>query len=801
MRPRRYLIGVVALLLVSSASLVGCSNDASTSRMPSEGEASDASASNGAVDGSENSPDEASSPRTDGSRRSDGSGVLADGRTVADGSDDDTEGAGGEPANDGDINEDGSTNRSDGGATDTSSGATDTSSSGGSADDTSSGGGSSSDTTSGGAGNDTSSGDGSSSDTTSSGAGNDTSSGDGSSSDTTSGGATDTGMVDARDTISSTDTGSSLTCSGNLTPCNGSCVDTYTNRNHCGGCGVTCSSKERCINGSCECPRYHKSCNGSCVPINTDPDNCGDCGNTCSSQEVCSAGQCESECLTGRKPCGQTCVDLDTDAQNCGQCGRTCPSGQGCVNGSCVTQVSTSGTPSKCKGGGPPIEVGFSIRGDKCLGNVAQKTFRWGICSCQRTDFKNKLYTDAFTSTRAPYQKGGFGGGVGSNGYIEIGNEAEINGALWTDSSRGIKGTNKMTIEQELHSGGPVTFDNTTNVNGDAYLEGNVRGKGTINFNQTLYLDGNASITNSTTNYATLKRQDVDVDTVCKRCQSSNGIPIGDIVDQHDQGSNDNQIIGLDSGALNQPGGKRRLELPCGEYYLSNIDTQYKTTIVVTGRTALYIGGEVNSKNDYVIKPTKSAELDLFVEGDVNLMNKAQFGSLAYPASMRAYVGGSQGVYLGNKAKVGAFFYARPGSVRAQNKMRVYGGLYVEKLRAKNDVEIHYDRAVLQAGKDCPEPRPAPDPSSDAGTDTGLDAGSGNDTSSTDTNGGDGSTCKDEGRGCGSDSECCSPLVCTSGECALTSCTPLDYRCSSDAECCSEVCESTGNGYSLCISG
>jgi hypothetical protein len=746
-----------------------------------------------------------------------------DGNDGGDGSPDST---------DTDVPEDATTDSNANGSLDGTTSAPDGTTDVGGERDTSTGGGTTSDTSTGGGNtSDASTGDGTTRDATSGGgkprdtSGVDSSDGGAGATDVSDGGLdgstaptdTSTRGGDARDGSTSLDTGATLTCSGNLTPCNGSCVDTYTNRNHCGTCSVSCSGQERCINGSCECPRYQKRCGGSCVPINTDPDHCGGCGTICSSQEVCSAGKCVNDdgCLPGLSQCGRTCVDTDSDEQNCGGCGSTCPTGKGCVDGSCVQQVSLkNASPSKCIGGGPPIEVGFTSNEEQCLGNVAKRTFRWALCSCSSLTFGNKLVTDAFDSTVAPYQKGGFGGGLGSNGYVELGNDTDIDGAVWTASSRGLKATNKLDVSQELHSGGRVVFENKTTLRGDAYVEGDVAGQGTVRFQSTLHLDRNASITGPNIRYNTLKRRDVDVPTVCKRCKSSNRIPVGGIVRRHDDGNNDNGVVGLNPDALKRPGGKRSLRLPCGEYYLSEIDTQNKISIVVTGQTALYIGGDLVARNDITIRPTPSAELDLFVAGNVRLANKANVGAASHPASTRVYVGGSTGMTFGNDALLGGFFYVDPGRLKAKNKMELFGGMYARRIRAKNDVRVHYDRAVLKAGQQCPTPRPG---SGNSGGDVGVDGGTSgvdgglsdagtvdtggvSDTGTTDTSGGGGSTCSDEGRTCSVDSDCCAPLVCDNGECAVTSCTPLDYKCASDSECCSERCEPTGNGYSLCIS-
>lgn len=77
------------------------------------------------------------------------------------------------------------------------------------------------------------------------------------------------------------------------TCCGGSCVDTSTNPNHCGGCGSDCWSNgsgygSSCFNGAC-C----EYCDGSeCVDLLTNRDHCGYCWSPCSTDEECVGGAC-----------------------------------------------------------------------------------------------------------------------------------------------------------------------------------------------------------------------------------------------------------------------------------------------------------------------------------------------------------------------------------------------------------------------------------------------------------------------------------------------------------------------------
>ncbi len=124
-------------------------------------------------------------------------------------------------------------------------------------------------------------------------------------------------------------------CPPGLTFCNGKCVDTSTDENHCGACNNVCSAGEFCISGVCtpvggaacgnevceggencnNCPDDCGECPGECGDGTCDPDQGEDC-NTCPDD----CGECPGEC--GDETCdpdqGEDCGNCPDD---CGPCG------------------------------------------------------------------------------------------------------------------------------------------------------------------------------------------------------------------------------------------------------------------------------------------------------------------------------------------------------------------------------------------------------------------------------------------------------------------------------------------------
>ena len=87
-------------------------------------------------------------------------------------------------------------------------------------------------------------------------------------------------------------------CPGTTRACNGECVDTQTDQNHCGRCNFSCGATG------------FVCCGGSCTNLQSDDANCGACGNACDSRtQVCREGQCRDICSLNQPPWRNRCDD------------------------------------------------------------------------------------------------------------------------------------------------------------------------------------------------------------------------------------------------------------------------------------------------------------------------------------------------------------------------------------------------------------------------------------------------------------------------------------------------------------
>ncbi|TNF23718.1 MAG: hypothetical protein EP329_26805 [Deltaproteobacteria bacterium] len=485
------------------------------------------------------------------------------------------------------------------------------------------------------------------------------------------------------------------------------------------------------------CPLYHRLCDGVCVNTNADPDNCGECGHTCDAGQACSAGGCSSTCLGNLVACDGTCVDTRTHPDYCGDCFTKCPEGQGCADSHCVPSVTVGDPPADCAEFGPLV---VDLDGEEtCLDVTAETNFTWALCSCDGIDLSNEVLTDAYDSRFGPYVPGGLGGGVGTGGAFDASNKLTINGTFWAAAEMSL--SNDVVVAGELRAGAGL-FAALLDVALDAWVGGNVSTGSTITIDGTLHVPSTATITGNVIAGATVQ-EPVSVGQPC-RCAPEQLVPVADLV-SHFAADNDNAYVGLDPGVLNWPGAAVHLTLPCGTYYLDNIASSHAITIVATGRTALFVGGDIAGSGNIQIVPSPEAELDVFVAGTLDTSSKLTLGSPNFPALLRIYFGTDQQISVSNSVEIGGFLWAGYGSFRASNKIEIFGGIFTGAFDASNKIDIHYDRAILDVGVEC-------EPPEGTGCDSCEDCGN--------------QACVDgECGACVTTDDCCAPLLCIEGQC------------------------------------
>lgn len=408
-----------------------------------------------------------------------------------------------------------------------------------------------------------------------------------------------------------------------------------------------------------------------------------------------------------------------------------------------------AGVPAYCLGEGPPILVGDGITvgegdgtgDDVCSGTVAVRTFRFALCTCEGYDTSTTLATDSFDSTAGPYAPGGTRGSVGVNGRLATNAPATIGGSLWLGpGGAGLGGD--LTLAGDLRDGGELGLDVGVAVGRDAHVSGaidlaalTVAGTLTVPEGQPITVDAPPDV-------GALVRAPVAVPLPCA-CAPDDLVDIAGFALAH-RDANDNALIGLDPATLVGMTGDRTLELPCGRFFLDGVSGGGALTLRATGRTALFVGGDVAPGASLLVELAAGAELDLFIAGTLTAAGEIRFGDPARPARTRLYVGGGGAIALSGAALFAGNLYAPLAELQASAGATLFGSLFVRHLVTAAPLTIHYDTAVLDADQGCPVGAATCESCLDCGNQACA-----------------GGTCG----ACTDSSECCAPLVCAGGVC------------------------------------
>lgn len=384
-----------------------------------------------------------------------------------------------------------------------------------------------------------------------------------------------------------------------------------------------------------------------------------------------------------------------------------------------------------------------------CAGRIAQSAFRWSTCVCRDIRVNDRLMTDGFDSTRGPYQSGGLGAGVGLNGSVASSGVLDVGGTLWSASDGGVALGPITIVKQQLRSGGPLSVRGSLWVGADGLVAGDVWTNGTVVISGTLVLAPGASTTGNIA-YRALARDAVRVPSVCD-CAWDQVVPVATVVAAARPPGNDNAAVGLDAALLSGPGAPRRIDFPCGRYYLTSINVSEPLVLHTTGNTAIFVDGDVIARGALTLSVDPGYELDVFVAGSLRVVGRFAVGSPQSPALTRMYLGGSVPLTLSNTTTLAGSLYAPNAPVTAAAPTEIFGSLNVGDLAISAAVQLHYDRQMSKAGDWCSASVP--------------DAGAASCQSCMDC----GNQACIGGRcaSCQMSEDCCPPLVCAQGRCVL----------------------------------
>jgi len=187
----------------------------------------------------------------------------------------------------------------------------------------------------------------------------------------------------------------------------------------------------------------------------------------------------------------------------------------------------------------------------------------------------------------------------------------------------------------------------------------------------------------------------------------------------------DGQSAGFAPSALADLPPDQSLSLPPGRLYVEQIRAAGDLTLRVTGRTTLFIAGDLIVHGALRAELSPTAELELWVAGGMAVTGPLALAPRERPSAARMFVAGP---FIGEPGPAGppgdeiveqlptpaqrenpdaewvVNLYAPRFDLSLGRDTDVYGALFVRALLSIGDVRIHHDPLVLERTSECHEP-------------------------------------------------------------------------------------------------
>lgn len=350
-----------------------------------------------------------------------------------------------------------------------------------------------------------------------------------------------------------------------------------------------------------------------------------------------------------------------------------------------------------CQESGPPVLID-----DACTGDLAEAVFRHAVCACGQLGLGASVTTDAYDSRLGPYTPGGVGGHVGANQGLDSngGGMLVAGGDVTVAGTPGLQAGPRLDVAGNLAvAGGLGRSSSTVTVDGTARVGGNID-VSTMTVAGALTTTAGATIT-GTVNAGSRITGAVVVPPPC-RCDATDILDIGAIVDEH-QFANHDADVGISPDELVDVQGDATLELPCGRFFLSRITSSGGGTVTIraTGRTALFIDGDVTLSGNLTVEVAPGAEMDLFITGFLNLPGTATLGDPMRPRALRVYIASAGSIALSGGSTLYGNLYAPEADIATSAPVDVFGAVLLNRWSLSAPVDVHYDKAIEFAADGC----------------------------------------------------------------------------------------------------
>ncbi len=363
----------------------------------------------------------------------------------------------------------------------------------------------------------------------------------------------------------------------------------------------------------------------------------------------------------------------------------------GCVAHDTVATGDGDDRDAYCLGSGPPVLVD-----DTCTGDIAEAVFRAAVCACGDLGLAAAVTLDGFDSRTGPWAPGGAGGDLASNRGIDTNAALTVGGSVTATS---LAAGPRADVAGDLALAGALGRGSSTiTVGGSARVGGDVA-VAALDVRGTLTTSAASTVTGAIT-AGTRATGPVAVPPPCP-CDPASALDVAAVIALHATANHD-AAIGLAPDDLAAASGDQALTLPCGRYYLGDVQiVGGGLRIRAEGRVALFIAGNVTIDGDLTVEVAAGAELDLFVGGALNLPGLVTLGDPTRPRALRVYVASAGTLALSGGSTIAGNLYAPAADLASSAAVEIFGAVLVNHWNLSALAAVHYDRAITTAGDAC----------------------------------------------------------------------------------------------------
>lgn len=240
-----------------------------------------------------------------------------------------------------------------------------------------------------------------------------------------------------------------------------------------------------------------------------------------------------------------------------------------------------------------------------------------------------------------------------------------------------------LIVKAPLQVTGSVAVDNGVHLSSDVMVDGELRYSGSLQ-----EIDGSKLTARST----------IQAQPSCALPEALRADVAGSV--QARANDNDNELAPEQLALLSQWSGQQSVTLPCGRYYLSEIDGAGSMTIQAAGNVVIFVDGSVSAKQGLKISAAPSARVSLVVNGSVHIIGGLQVGELA-DARHLLLAAGQIHLEQGSSTIGGVLYTQTKDLLLVNGTLDVNGAVFAYRAQLEGATHVTHARSAATAGEQC----------------------------------------------------------------------------------------------------